>query len=223
MGLDMYMYKIEKLTEDEASLLVGLSTRDIAPRYHYIDKDTFDEWPDMYSDLIPFICEIPVIATMFNQKACFEAHGISERDELCGSFYSHDRAGWSFASGAKIEIDRAEYESYFYEQEVLIYVFKSKEVAYWRKAYDLDDFLQNARIICRTRQMIEEEGRVPTDKEILSWKTENCGYYMLCPDEKTVLRAYIEEHEDEDEGGYALEWDQLLDDENSVLMYHAWW
>lgn len=224
MGLDMYMHKIEKLTENESLAIAGITTSDLRTKYHYIDKESFDADPDMYSDLIPFVREIPVIETFFDCKACFTERGIVEGDDICGSFCAHDQIGWFFASGAKIEISRQEYEKYLYEAETLVYVFKSEQVAYWRKYYDLDEFLETARIVCRTKQFIEENGVPPKDEDIAFWKTENCGYYMLGLDEKLALKKYLAENETEnDRGDYHPRWNDLLDDENSVLMYHAWW
>ena len=225
MGLDMYMYEIGKLDESEVIPLVGAKTNDIKERYHYIDKETFDADPDMYGDLIPYITEIPVIDTAFDYKSCFANYGINEEDMVTGSFCSNQEVGWSFISGAHIKIAQDEYESYLYEQEILVYVFKSREVAYWRKNYDLDDFLQNLRLICRTKQMIDEEGRPPEDEDINGWQTENCGYYMLSVEEKNALKQYLNDRKkaDEDHGDYSFDWSELLDDEESVLMYHAWW
>ena len=224
MGLDMYVYQIEKLKEEEISPLVGIPMGNISNEYHYIDKETVDEDPEMYSDLIPFVSEIPVIAMAFNHKACFADNNIEEGDSVCGSFYNNSRVGWSFASGAKIDISREEYEKYLFEVETLVYVFKSKEVAYWRKFYDLDEFLEAARIISRTKRYVEEHGCPPGENEVKYWKTENCGYYMLSPEEKQSLDAYLSNFEEDDYlGHYHSTWSKLIKDPESVLMYHAWW
>jgi hypothetical protein len=224
MGLDMYMYKIEKLTEEEAAVLDGLAIRDIETKYRCIDKLAFDSNPDKYGDLIPFIREIHAIDSIFDEAACFKAHGINYyHDEVCGGYQDYDTISWIFSSGSKVEIDRAEYDSYCHEQEIVVYVFKSKNVAYWRKFYELDDFLQRERIVYRTNRIIQEEGRSPTDGEIMSWRTENCGYYMLSVEEKYALSQYLETNIGEHEDQYHFSWDSLLHDENSVLMYLAWW
>ena len=225
VGLDMYVYHVEKITKEEELNLIGLAARDVPNQYHCIDKDTFDFDPEMYGDLIPYIREIPIINTLFNHEACFSERSIQEDDQVCGSFHAPDKVCWFFSSGAKVELDHSEYEKYLYEKETLMYVFKSREVAYWRKNYDLDDFIQNARIICRTKKFINENGKVPADAEIKSWQTENCGYYMLSPEEKGLLRQYLADREDEGEdyGHYDFGWPDLLNDEESALMYHAWW
>ena len=48
---------------------------------------------------------------------------------------------------------------------------------------------------------------------------------MLSFEEKQALKQYIKDREEENEdyGNYSFGWNELLDDENSVLMYHAWW
>ena len=88
MGLDMYVYKVDKLNEDEVLKLIGARTCDIRETYHYIDKETFDADPDMYGDLIPYISEVPVIDIAFDYKRCFADHGIDAdpfREKASGS------------------------------------------------------------------------------------------------------------------------------------------
>ena len=237
MGLDMYMFRVEKLSETEALALEGCRTENIPGEYHYIFKEDIDDNPDPYCDLIPFLTQVTMATTMFDTKRCFAEHGIKcamrcdhalsiddavvddEFDEVVGSYFGPNGAGWSFASGKRIELTPAEYDSYLYDTPVDVYVWKSFDVAYWRKFYDLDDFLQQARIVCRTKNIMEKEERVPDEDEMKSWVTENCGYYRVSQEEKQAIKAFLADNE----APFSENCEDGFLDDDSAIMYHAWW
>jgi hypothetical protein len=237
MGLDMYMFRVEKLTELEMIEANECHINDIAKDYHFINKSSFDADPEPMSDLIPYITQLTVIDTAFDYNRCFAEHGVNCRydfedeeddfrptastkytDEVVGSWCVPNGAGWSFASGAKIELNREQYESYFYERITEVYAWKAKEVGYWRKFYDFDAFLQKIRINVRTKKCIEQ-GRVPTKDEVMSWATENCGYYLLSQEEKAKIRDFLYNHD----APFSSKIEDGCLDDDAAIMYHAWW
>lgn len=239
MGLDMYMFRVSKLSEQEALELIGVHTDKISGQYHYVHKSDFDDDPEPYSDLIPFLTQVPAVTTAFNYQKCFEHYGINCHGDCCditamfegdvdiaenvdkvvGSHFGPNGAGWSFASGKSIELTRDEYDSYLYDTAVDLYIWKSEDVAYWRKFYDLDEFLQQLRIACRAKRIVDEEGRVPEVDEVKSWVTENCGYYQLSHEEKQAIKIFLADNE----APYSANCKDGFLDDDSAIMYHAWW
>ena len=236
MGLDMYMFRVEKISEREALELIGCHIEQIPKQYHYIFKDDIDDNPDPYCDLIPFLTQVTVVATMFNSQKCFAEHGVKctfhcdkvhsiddsivdcEFDDVVGSYFGPNGAGWSFASGKRIDLSNDEYNSYLCDESVEAYVWKSQDVAYWRKFYDLDEFLQQLRIACRAKHMIDD-GKVPSEDELKSWATENCGYYQLSNEEKQAVKEFLVEND----APFSSDCEEGFLDDDSAIMYHAWW
>ena len=81
----------------------------------------------------------------------------------------------TFARHSKetVRLTQTEYESYLYEAEAEVWVFKMSEVGYWRKAYDLQDEIHE-----------EFNGQV-----------ENCGYYKCHPSTMLKINFYQTDHD----------------------------
>jgi hypothetical protein len=213
MGLDMYMFHINKPSDDEAAEQIGKHTSEVCKLYNYIDKETFDADPAMFIDLLPFVQQITVIESIFNQERCFRDHGVDILAELTARYSSMNGAAWFFADGTKLEISQSECESYIEDVPIEVYIWKSQEVAYWRKADDLNDYIQVVRALTRTKKM-RDEGKEPTEEDLRSWETANCGYYLLSPEEKAAIKKYLEDMDEELFYGI---------DNNASIVYHAWW
>jgi hypothetical protein len=224
MGLDMYMMHVEKLNDSEAAAINGMHIRDIRDKYKYmcIAKEEFDSDPNMYADLIPLISQVNVIANSFDWKRCWKAYGVDLEDDVVGSMHSFDLVSYSFHSGKSIQMTADEYHEYVYDHEDVYYVWKAKQVAYWRKFYALDEYLQGIRIKCRTEES-RKEGKEPTKEDLMMWRTENCGYYLLSAKEKELLNKFLQTQDDDCCGDYHPDWSKLMIDPQSTLMYHAWW
>lgn len=201
MGLDMWLFKIERLNDKEVAELAEKHIDEISQAgCNYIEKNAFEEYLDMYTDLEAFVRRVKVKREVFDYEACFKTHGISKDDTPFGSFQSPISIGWTFRSGAKVEINREEYESYLHTEDDEVYVFKSEDVAYWRKYYELDDFFRERRVV------------------------ENCGYYLLEEEEKKDLKKFLKKHNPEEWKSHDSNYDiALLDDETANIFYYAWW
>ena len=223
MGLDMYMFHVERLNDEEVLSLHGKHTQDIDRKYTYISKEDFDADPDMYSDLIPFVSQISVKTRSFDWRRCWKANGVAEDDDVCASMFGGGIARYTFNSGKSIELSHEEYEDYCYDHETMIYAWKSKQVAYWRKYYDLDEYLQQIRIKCRAEAM-KADGQTPKKEDIATWQTENCGYYLLSFKEKQLLGEFLKKNAEEMHcDDYEPEWFNFINDQEVPIFYHAWW
>jgi hypothetical protein len=236
MGLDMYMFRVRKLTDEEAAVIVGKRTNEISKFYSFICKDDFDSDPEPLADLLPYITQITAVDNAFDYNQCFIDHGINCRyidedhdmvspeilekfDRVVGSWCGPEGAGWSFASGARIEINKEEYDAYLYDRVVELYVWKSEDVGYWRKFYELDDFLQQIRVQERSKKYVEEKCCYPDHDIVKSWLTENCGYYLLSAEEKGKIKTFLKENE----APYSADLEDGCLDDDAAIMYHAWW
>ena len=220
----MYMFHVQKITDNDVLKLSGMHTRDFPKDYSVMSKESFDDDPDRFSDLIPMITQIKAKTTMFNHVAMLKHYGFPPDAEPIGEAYGYDHYMWMFPDGKSIELNQQQYESYLYETEADVYVYKCRQVAYWRKHHKLDDFLQDSRIEARMNEMFENK-QIPTQDDMQNWITENCGYYVLSQEEKQKLREFIEQDEQDENcryGDYSSDWNDLLTGDQ-VLMYHAWW
>jgi hypothetical protein len=217
MGLDMYMYKVDRLAESEAARLNQMDSDDVGgcySPYHYIRKDVVDENPEPYSDLIPFFRQVKLLTQEFNYAKCFKDHHIHPNEEIVGSHQSSKSIGFLFANGHRLELSDDEFEKYIDSVDRDFYIWKAEEVAYWRKAYDLHDFLETSRILIRGHQM-RKNGTNPTEEDLHNWTTANCGYYLLSEEEKQALENYLHDRD--------MEPIDELHAQSANLFYHAWW
>ena len=196
MGLDMYLFKVGKLTEKEGKEIHKARKDEVYKRYHCIDKESFDREHSMYGDLMPYVRPITVIATLFNCEQCFKDYNINKDDILFRS-QMNDEISWHLENKTVITLKGEQYSKYLYDAEQEVYVFKCEEVAYWRKDYNLNDFFSNI------------------------FEVENCGYYKLSNENKQELKAYIRRCQPEDvKNNLDI---KLLSSKTSNLFYHAWW
>lgn len=155
MGLDMYVYRIQK---------PGLDAEKVYDRNEIegvvLHKDEIGE--PMYRQLLPYCDELRVIIHYYDLDKIKEDYGLSE---VYVSGYSYDdKGGRTFISGVKNgENFRAEIEDdviqekYIINKEELCYVCHTDEVQYWRKEYDIQDWLHDS----------------------IGCNVENTGYYIL--------------------------------------------
>ena len=196
MGLDMYLFKVGKLTEKESKEIHKMKKDEVYKKYHCIDKASFDSEPAMYEDLKPYAKLITVITTFFDCEKCLKDYNIDKNKILFRS-QMNDEISWHLEDKTVVTLKGEQYSQYLYDAEQEVYVFKCEEVAYWRKDYDLENFFSN------------------------TFEIENCGYYKLSNEIKQELKAYIRKHQPED---FKNNLDiKLLTSKTSNLFYHAWW
>lgn len=196
MGLDMYLFKVERLSGKEHKELHKARKDDVYKNYHCIDKEDFDRESDMYGDLKPYVRPITVITTFFNYEQCLKDYNINKDDILFRS-QGNGTIGWHLTDNTEITLTEEQYSKYLYDEEQEVYVFKCEQAAYWRKYYDLADFFDTKHNV------------------------ENCGYYLLSYDEKQELKEYLRKHDpDSFKNNLNI---RLLNSTKANLFYHAWW
>jgi hypothetical protein len=219
MGLDMYMRKIAKLSDNDVEYLTGKHVSIIYTpgcNYTYMHKEDFDSEPDMYADLLPFVSEIKMLDTFFDWKKCWKDHDVDELDDRRGSYHGPNGVGYSFASGKRIDMTPEEYDSYCYDGETIVYVWSSEEVDYWRKYYDLLDKIEQVRMRHKIKEA-ELANRTLSKEEISHLIIENCGYYELSLEERKEIRNFLLERNDDDANkDYWYE-------EDDHIFFTAWW
>ena len=184
MGLDMFLYKVKKMTKEGIKNLP--KRRDeFPPNYIVIRKQVAKDEEDMVKDIIPYCESMKVSFDYMDFSKCLEDYHI-DKDDLCiceGHF--NDSVKYNFKSGREIILSRDEYNNYLYEKEEDCYVCKCDNIAYWRKNYDLEDKIYDAY-----------DGII-----------ENCGFYRINKEDAYELfkDSNLDEIED-DEAFIYHEW-----------------
>ena len=219
MGLDMYMKKVEKITEQEKMFFEGLDISDynnILYGCTFMHKEDFDYDAEMHSDLLPYVTVVSAIDKLFDWEKCWEDHGIEKDDDVVGRSYGMGHMHYSFASGKSIDMGQDEYEKYLYEKDVEIYVWKQEEVDYWRKYYALMDFIEETRIKHK-KEEFDRLGKTPTEEDKKSWIIENCGHYEISIEERRKIRNFLLKNGDDSANK------DYLYDEEAHIFFLAWW
>lgn len=156
MGLDMYVYKVskiglEKRTYTSAELReLGLS---------FVSADNVKENEDLYYQLLPYTIKRDVSAEFFDMEKIIADYNLPSNSSIGMMSYEKIIVSGKNENGeyVKQEITREEIDNKYTVTKINpYYIWKDKEVAYWRKHYDLQDWVYDAL------------GNV-----------DNTGYYML--------------------------------------------
>lgn len=195
MGLDMFVYEAEKLSEKTTKKL-----KTIDDCYNLdlfvIPKKEYKEQENMYSDLLPFMSEVEILIHKTDFDRFKKDYKIPEdyyqsgfSSGYCLRFTYENR---DHSDEIKIEIfDNDFRKKYVYQIPEKCYVVKLYETEYWRKYYALQSY-------------IYETYHEHTGKEI-----ENCGYHRLSEEMLHELNKNI-----------LCENEQLYGDN---LFYHEWY
>lgn len=213
MGLDMYVFKCRKVSEDERKEFNGKLVSEITKKASLIPIEEYHENESMYKDLFPLMTRIQALDELFDYKRCCQAHNIKEDDVLWGRSYDGEKVEYSFKSGKKIVMSIEEYEEYFYTKLIWAYVWVSEEVCYWRKAYDLQDAVHENHLKKETAAYSKKHPEA-TQIPLNDLDIDNCGYYKLTmPERKKIVDL---DHNDSHEA-------ILLDSSVKNLFYHEWY
>jgi protein tyrosine phosphatase len=207
MGLDMYIYKINKLSEYEKQEAERLRDPDQC-MCTIMDKSDVDAEPNMYEDIIPYITEVDMKCMVFDRDTFNKDFGIPDDALRVGEAYGPTKVAFSYDNGQSVSVPMEEFEMYWKPSQKPAYLFKKKEMAYWRKAYELDDFIQ-AEIT-----EIKNKERRP-DEEPFCF--ENCGIYYLDVCLREKIQDFLEEH------GLPYADSDFWMNEDMDLFYVAWW
>lgn len=210
MGLDMYVYKVTKLSNSDVDHVLHLTPDEI----QNIDEDDYFSAPvnmtlcdridgiKKYDALFPFLTKIHVPRQFVNLAQMKKDFGIPED-------WSTGGQGWSWDPGTnknynayhfsnpdctadrEVKLEDEEFEQkYVYIESADCYLWREEEVSYWRKEYELRD---------RLHRMIGN--------------AENCGYYPVTADMKTLMKRYH---------GFTNGIPRV-NHKTTELFYHPWW
>ena len=201
MGLDMYIYRASRVSEENLKVMNGMSRSDIDaqfPRALVITDEDYRENATLYAEILPYMSSIKVDNEYVDLAKIKRDNNIPEDAYVSGQSYDGTKAGYHFTVSGNKESYQVELP---YEEMEKNYVFTRTddarivyidEVYYWRKAYEIQDMFYAKHPV------------------------ENCGYYKLSCDE---LEAIAKK---KDEGVYPLVED-FVDDEDTAYFYHEWY
>lgn len=216
MGLDMYLYRINKVTEEDIEALTGTHIDDVPEGFNCMTRKDFDERASEMDELLPYVKLVKMRAQIQDTERFYEDFGIDFDDEVVALFGSYESQEMTFMSGKKVCISREEALSYYDEKEVDVYVWKQERIAYWRNAHDLDMAFRQARMTDRLIA-IAETGQKPTQEDAAEWQVENCAFNHMSMGERAEVNEFLQATDDE----YANE--KFWFDEKQNLFYVAWW
>ena len=176
MGLDQYLYRVSKIDDGLAKRIEGKNRRDLQ-EYFILDSEGVesDETQRMLKDLLPYLTKVKMLRTGIDIERAKKDNNVEMDYDWIGYHYSGDkRAGlWFIGNVGAEELVECDVEQYEYEEPFEAYVCQKEEVYYWRKAYEVQDYVYDAL--------------KPT-------QVENCGYYLLSPDiiNDMVERGFID-------------------------------
>ena len=188
MGLDMYVFKAEAPAIDPNVVHRFEDIKDLG--YTLIEEEYFGQ--DDTVALKEFAVPFNVIYEELDYDRIRKDHNMGEgfHSSVCTGQYTIFRDGKK-----EVQIDAKTLdEKYKIEVERPIWGLKLTEVAYWRKAYELQNKIYKS---------------FEDDHNIL---VENCGYYQLSM--KQVAMICREDRE---------QCNALVSHENGTLFYHEWY
>ena len=205
MGLDMYLYRITRLTDEEKKEVDAMGLNDIYEAgfctiEFYPDPETPDDplSDPLLKQILDYLYVIKRDQQYVNLDRLKKHFGIPEDAKRCGSVQGSGPWKIFFNKGEKgyeanlHEVPEKELERLMDTVEDTFGICKEEEVAYWRKHYDLQTKLHAA-----------------CDVPVL-----NCGYYPLNKDMKAAIRR---------DGARDLKAADMKATKDSVVCYHEWY
>lgn len=156
MGLDMYIYKVSKIGLEKRTY-TSAEIRELG--LTCIAVDEANEYKQLYADLLPYTIKRDVSAEFLDMEKIIADYHLPSNSSVGMMSYEKITVSGKNDNGEYIrqEITRDEIDNkYTVTKTNPYYIWKDKQVAYWRKHYDLQDWIY------------DELGNV-----------DNTGYYML--------------------------------------------
>ena len=210
MGLDMYVYKITKFTDEEVDAVSKMTYDEIIEKFKLDNFGTFVKYTSCeyihlmpeYAELLPFLSKIRIPCRYIDLRKIKEDYKIPEdlfktdcdkitEDNKTYIVFHFEDFDYTRNIDVKIPEDIF-HESYTFEEYTDFYFWKTTEIQYWRKNYELRDILHN---------------------RCIKSDVENCGWYRVT-DEMIVE---MKKHNAFEEGV------PVVDHTTSELFYHPWW
>lgn len=207
MGLDMYLIKLTKVSDEEAA---KKKAEDL--ECDYFTKDKRSE--HLLKHVMPWLTESRISIPVWNMNKIKQsvgapkgAHLTSERhrgDCIVEFGFSYDGKSYT----AVINEDNAkDFKTRVYRQ---VYLVNMENVGYWRKHFPLGEAIHDAFL----------DTKKPEDRIVV----ENCGYYPLTGAVRRVIRKSGKPTFDPNDefGGYGYG-ELKTDSPDSVICYHEWY
>ena len=206
MGLDMWMIEVKKMTKKETAALNNMTYEEISdlPDFSYYIKEEVDEEnTEFLEDLMPYTITVPVNIKYYDMEKIKEDYNIPEEAWQYKASYSKDGVeyGYCFSDHRKkditIKLTNEEIEKYIVSKPRHLIVYKRKEVAYWRKFYELQD-------------LIYDMYREYRHKEI-----QNCGMHVLSDDMLNEISKMCRK--------YDYKFNKPRWTKSNAFFYHEWY
>ena len=170
MGLDQYVYKISKIGLEKRTY-TSAEIRELGLSCVMVDEA--NEYKQLYAELIPYTIKRDVSAEFLDMEKIIADYNLPSNSSVGMMSYDKITLSGKNENGEYIrqDITRDEIENKYTITKINpYYIWKEKQVAYWRKHYDLQDWIY------------DELGDV-----------DNTGYYMLNADVIKALNDAFDE------------------------------
>ena len=241
MGLDMYLYKTKKMTNEEAASLHLCNTENLEEN-GYTTLPVGSE--DMFFSVLDYGKKICAKETRVNVKKLKKEHKIPMGANIVGTYYSVDEISYTFVWDElkivrlpitteliyeNIDIIKKNYgipddftflkERKYRENKILSFSRQSKKTVklsnkeYESYLYDVEDdfWVFKMSEVGYWRKAYDLQNMI---YEEFNNRIENCGYYQLRPSTMLKINFYQVDH---DESSF----EPLSDDE--CYVYHEWY
>jgi len=175
MGLDMYAYRVRKLTDKELAKTEGRDMKNVGENVLCIPTEEIVKSKDgSLTDLIPYMRPLHATKTETDFDQIKRDYDVPDDWELCGCSYNGRIATFRFCGNGDwenlkvVNIHHQKCEEYERTRTLPCMAVYYEQVAYWRKEYLLEDALYEAY-----------------DGEII-----NCGFHLANEKMKHLMLKY---------------------------------
>ena len=144
MGLDMYVFKMRKANLEDRVYTIGeLSELGVS----YVSVEDAMRNMDLYTQLLPYTIKREVTAEFYDVQKIIEDYNLPKNAGIGMISYDKIVVSGTANNGEYVrqEVTREEIEEkYTLVKTDPYYIWESEEVAYWRKHYDLQDWIYDA-------------------------------------------------------------------------------
>lgn len=144
MGLDMYIYRIKKAKLEDREY-TAKELRELG--LSFTTKECVYENANLYAQLLPYTVERKVSDEFINKEKIIEDYNLPKNSRIWMRSYEGIKLCGTDDNGNDIDqyVTREEIEKKYVKTETESYfIWDESEVAYWRKHYDLQDWIYDA-------------------------------------------------------------------------------
>lgn len=143
MGLDQYIYRVKKPNiQDKVYTSDELRRMDLSK----ISVEDFKNNPVLYEDLRPYVVKRDVECKFYDLKKIVSDYGLPQNSSIWMYSMKGIEISGTTKNGERVNkaISTEEIEAKYVKTEILpYYIWEEEEVEYWRKHYDLQEWIYN--------------------------------------------------------------------------------